>query len=300
MMELRSLQYFVAMYEERSISRAARRLNIVQPAISHQLAKLEDEIGDSLFQRTPRGLVPTQAGQEAYRLFLPILRSVEDARQALSAPRDTVKGHVAIGVVASVAHNALPGTLAAFSAKFPEVTLRATGGYTRELLQMLRAGDLDLVVVNGPVDQEEFQQIDLITETLAVIQAADADSKREIGFVELDQHRLVVPSRRHGLRSVLEDAVARQALRLSPRYEFDEIGTIENFVVNTDFFTILPPIAVTNALRAGLLQALPLSPRISRQLVGIHHVARPLSRAATVLLEELRDRLVAVQRELNL
>lgn len=106
-MELRSLQYFVAMYEEGSVSRAARRLNIVQPAMSHQLANLEDELGHPLFQRTPKGLIPTNAEHEAYRLFLPILRSVEAARQELSASRNTAQGHVAVGVVASVAYDAL-------------------------------------------------------------------------------------------------------------------------------------------------------------------------------------------------
>src|SRR5690606_26543869 len=110
-MELRQLQYFVAMYEEGSVTRASRRLNIVQPAISQQLAKLEEELGTSLFNRTPRGITPTPTGDDAYRHFLPILHELERARQELSADNDSVKGHVSIGVVASVAHHALSDTL---------------------------------------------------------------------------------------------------------------------------------------------------------------------------------------------
>jgi DNA-binding transcriptional LysR family regulator len=289
------------MYEEGSVSRAARRLNIVQPAMSHQLANLEDELGNPLFQRTPKGLVPTNTGHDAYRLFLPILRSVEAARQELSAPRNTVQGHVAVGVVASVAYNALSETLAAFSAKYPHVTLRITDGYTSELLQMQRAGQLDLVVINASSRRDEYQQIDLISEDLVVVGPADMPvPDGEIRFESIDHRRLVIPSPRHGLRAVLDEAAERHSVKLLPRYEFDEIATIENFIINTGFQTILPPLAVANALRSGLLRCVPLSPRISRQLVGVHHTARPLSHAATMFVAALRERLVVVQRELRL
>jgi DNA-binding transcriptional LysR family regulator len=300
-MELRSLQCFVAMYEEGSVSRAARRLNIVQPAMSHQLANLEDELGNPLFQRTPKGLVPTNAGHDAYRLFLPILRSVEAARQELSAPRNTVQGHVAVGVVASVAYNALSETLALFSARYPHVTLRITDGYTSELLQMQRAGQLDLVVINASAKRDDYEQFDLISEDLVVVGPADMVIPDDaIRFETIDHRRLVIPSPRHGLRAVLDEAAERHGVKLLPRYEFDEISTIENFIINTGFQTILPPLAVANALRSGLLRCVPLSPRISRQLVGVHHTARPLSHAATVFAEALRERLVVVQQELKL
>jgi DNA-binding transcriptional LysR family regulator len=283
------------------VSRAARRLNIVQPAMSHQLANLEDELGNPLFQRTPKGLVPTNTGHDAYRLFLPILRSVEAARQELSAPRNTVQGHVAVGVVASVAYNALSETLAAFSAKYPHVTLRITDGYTSELLQMQRAGQLDLVVINASSRRDEYQQIDLISEDLVVVGPADMPvPDGEIRFESIDHRRLVIPSPRHGLRAVLDEAAERHSVKLLPRYEFDEIATIESFIINTGFQTILPPLAVANALRSGLLRCVPLSPRISRQLVGVHHTARPLSHAATMFVAALRERLVVVQRELRL
>jgi len=300
-MEFRQLQYFVAMYEEGSVTRAARRLNIVQPAISLQLAKLEDQLGCPLFLRTPKGLVPTQSGHEAYRLFLPILRAIDDARQELTASRDTVKGHVAAGVVASVAHNALSETLVSFTAKYADVTLRTTDGYTRELLEMLRIGQLDLVVINASRKRSDYEQTELVSEDLMLI--SGAKSQLPAGSVRLDtidQRKLVIPSARHGLRMILEEVASQQGISLTPRFEFDEIGTIENFIISTDYVAILPPIAVANALRSRLLRCTPIFPQIARQIACVHHAARPLSRAATVFVDELRDRLVTVQRELRL
>ena len=75
-MELRQLHYFVAVYEEGSITQAAHRLNIVQPAVSQQLAKLEGELGGTLFQRTSKGLKPTYLGENAYRLFRPLVQGL--------------------------------------------------------------------------------------------------------------------------------------------------------------------------------------------------------------------------------
>jgi len=70
-MELRQLKYFTCLYEEGSVTRAAQRLNIVQPALSMQIAKLEEELGQTLFERSSKGMHPTEAGDQAYRLFMP-------------------------------------------------------------------------------------------------------------------------------------------------------------------------------------------------------------------------------------
>jgi LysR family nitrogen assimilation transcriptional regulator len=71
-MELRQVQYFICLYEEGSVTRAARRLNIVQPALSMQIAKLEEAFGQQLFERTRQGMLPTAAAPQMYRLFLPV------------------------------------------------------------------------------------------------------------------------------------------------------------------------------------------------------------------------------------
>ena len=80
-MEFRQIQYFVCLYEEGAVTRAARRLNIVQPALSMQIAKLEEEVGHKLFVRTPQGMQPTSEGRRMYRLFLPVLSDFSRARE---------------------------------------------------------------------------------------------------------------------------------------------------------------------------------------------------------------------------
>lgn len=301
-MEIRQIQYFVAVFEQGSMTKAAQRLNVVQPALSQQISKLEDEFGRQLFQRTPKGMVATRAGEEAYGYFSSILRDLDAARRNIMNDSGVVSGSVAIGVVSSVANNALGETLLSFSKKFPEVTIRATGGYTNELMEMLRDSQLDVVVVNVPPRASKRNMIDIVTEDLALIGSA---KNRKVfrgppSLEALQGIDLVLPSRRHGLRLIIDRAAAAQQVTLSPQIEIDEIKTIEDFVSSTDFFTILPPIAVHRLLAQGQLRAHPIVPRIPRRLVYVTNPNHPLSTAAQLLVDEIREKMIDVLYELGL
>ena len=300
-MDLRQMSYFVAMYEEGSVTRAAHRLNIVQPAVSVQLARLEEALGQKLFYRTPKGMVPTHAGEDAYRRLLPILREVEQTRRALTISGDVVKGHVAIGAVSSVANNALSETLRSFHARYPDVTLRATGGYTTDLVEMLRKGQLDLVIVNTPsTGGRGFDALPIINEDLALIcDGADSSLPAPLHPRDIAEWDLVIPSNRHGLRLIIDAAFAAHDITLAPRLEFDELKTIEDFLLGSRFATILPPIAVHRALRTGRLSMHPIVPAVPRRLVCLSNTARPLGEAAQLFVEELRKRMIEVSAELN-
>ncbi|WP_233718478.1 LysR family transcriptional regulator [Jiella avicenniae] len=295
------MSYFVAMYEEASVTRAAERLNIVQPAVSVQLARLEESIGQKLFYRTPKGMVPTHAGDDAYRRFQPILREVEQARRALTIGGDTVKGHVSLGAVSSVANNALSETLRIFHGRYPEVTLRATGGYTTDLIEMLRTAQLDLVIVNTPSrGGRGFDTLPIINEDLALIcDIAHPPLPATLHPREAAERDLVIPSQRHGLRLIIDAAFSAHDATLAPRFEFDELKTIEEFLPDSGFATILPPIAVHRALRTGRLRMHPIVPSVPRRLVCLSNTARPLSRAAELFVEELRERMIEVSSDLT-
>ncbi|MBV9458582.1 MAG: LysR family transcriptional regulator, partial [Bradyrhizobium sp.] len=79
-MDLKQMQYFLCLAQERSVTRAARRLNIVQPALSMQIAKLETALGKQLFFRTAQGMSLTSAGEEFERLVAPIIKDIDRAR----------------------------------------------------------------------------------------------------------------------------------------------------------------------------------------------------------------------------
>src|SRR5215207_1077900 len=102
-MDLRQISYFVALFEEGSVTRAARRVNVVQPALSMQIAKLERELEQKLFERLPKTMAPTAAGRTLYRLAQPILRDLAEARAHMKQLCTTISGRVTIGVLSSLA-----------------------------------------------------------------------------------------------------------------------------------------------------------------------------------------------------
>lgn len=304
-MEFRQLKYFLAVYEEGSLTSAARRLNVVQPALSQQISKLEEEIGRPLFSRTPKGMLPTREGEEAYSRFSGIIRDLETASQALSGDQQQIRGTVSIGVVASVANKALGETLQKFVVKYPEVHVKATGGYTTDLQEMLRTSRLDLIVVNAPPHLRDPRMVDIVTEDLCLISSSDTGMEFDgpVSLERINELKLVIPSQRHGLRLIMDRAAAEQNIALAPRMEFDELKLIEDFVRATDYFTILPPIAVFRALRQGHLKAYPITPDIPRRLVYVTNPARPLSAAAEALIAEIREDMIEysfdVERQLR-
>jgi len=285
------MHYFVALYEERSVTRAARRLNVVQPAVSMQLSKLEEEFGQPLFRRLPKGMTPTHAGDQAYRLFVPILRDIQNARQQLTGDTSEISGSLAVGVIASVSSSALSACLASFHAQYPKVNVRATGGFTVELLDMVNRGQLDFALINLTERRTHLPSIDMIEEELFLIAAPDTPvaGSGTVGAADVGSMDLVIPSRRHGLRVIIDTAMGSAGVQLLPRMEFDELNTIEDFVIGTRFVTILPRIAAQRALRAGTLVSYPIRPAITRKIVCAYSPRRPLSQTAELLIEAFRQ-----------
>ena len=110
-MDLRQIQYFVALYEEKSITKAARRLHVVQPAVSMQIRRIEADYGVTLFERTTSGVYPNQAANTVYPMCLEVLANVEKLRRTLRHGSGKIDGTINVGVPPSIAHGILAGEI---------------------------------------------------------------------------------------------------------------------------------------------------------------------------------------------
>lgn len=297
-MDLRQIQYFVALYEEGSVTRAARRLHVVQPALSMQLAKMEAELGHKLFERSAQGMVPTAAARTMYQLYLPILRDLSSARQQLDSLAGQVAGQVSVGIIVSVTQRVLLRTIEEFIARYPAVKLTVSEGYTVTLMDWVLAGQLDFAIVNRPTGKLTLASGPILTDefVLATGTAAKTRLPARVRFKELARQKLVLPSRRHSLRAILEDHAEAQGLMLDPQLELDSITGITEIVARGDFATVLPSTTIANSLGAGALRAHRIvSPRVVRDLIYVHHPRRPLSLAAGMLKDALSSTLAKGQ-----
>ena len=293
-MDLRQIQYFMCLYEEESVTRAARRLNIVQPALSMQIAKIESEFGRKLFERTAQGMQPTAEARTMYQLLTPVLRDLKNAQQQISNMNGEIAGRVSIGMVTSVSQSVLVDTLAEFTARYPAVETTVNEGYSADLVDWLTSGSLDVAIVNRPQKSGGIILEPIIEEEFVLVSGREKGPKLP-AVVRLDRlagYNLVLPSKRNGLRTIIDRQVEYLGDQFVPKLEVDALPTITDLVAKSEWLSILPRILVYRQLKERVLRAHRLeSPRIVRNLVWAHHPRRPMTPAARKLTELICSRL---------
>jgi DNA-binding transcriptional LysR family regulator len=151
-MELRHLRYFVAVAEEKHVTRAAERLGIQQPPLSQQIQALERELDAQLFRRKPRGVELTPAGRTFFGEAKAILTRAEDAIASTRRVARGEEGRIGLGFTSSASfHPFVPRVIRAFREARPLVTLALEESGTVELVEALRAETIDVAVVRSPV-----------------------------------------------------------------------------------------------------------------------------------------------------
>jgi DNA-binding transcriptional LysR family regulator len=151
-MELRQLEHFVAVAEERSFTRAAQRMNIVQSGLSMSIRALEQEVGTKLFDRNTRGVVLTPSGEAMLPEARRAIAAVESARVAVDATQGLLRGNLTVGLPQASPDGArFARLLGEFHAKHPGVTIRVSQGNAGTLFDAVHAGRVDLVVVGRPL-----------------------------------------------------------------------------------------------------------------------------------------------------
>jgi DNA-binding transcriptional LysR family regulator len=291
-MEFRQINYFIALYEEGTVTRAAYRLNIVQPALSMQIAKLEEFVGQKLFERTKQGMVPTAAARQMYRLFLPIMRDFSNAQAQLLSSDGAIRGHVNIGMIASITEGVLVDTLSDFSNRYPEVDVSVADGYTSALVDWVSGGRLDAAIVNKPrrplaldVDHIVDEEMVLVTGAQFPAEVPDSLSLRQLSSLGLP---LALPTRGHGLRSNIDSFAESENIELTPKFEIDSLVATLRLVERTRVATIVPHVAVHRQVDGGTLRAHAISsPRLVRRVVSVSHPRRPLNPAAKLFIAML-------------
>ncbi len=294
-MELKQIQYFIALFEEGTVTRAAKRLNIAQPALSMQIAKLEAELRQTLFERGPHGMAPTEAARLMYRLYTPIMRDIGHAREQLSRRDVIVTGRVSLGMVSSEAQSVLPESLARFDALFPQVEVSVADGFSAQLIDAVESGRLDAAIINKPRGRLALDVEPLLVEEMVLVTSAahGPDLPETIDLVAQSDIELVLPTRRNGLRGALDAALMAADVVIKPKFEIDLLSTIVQFVEQSSVATILPRVVVQSKVDEGRLRVRTIDkPPIVRHIIQVTHPKRPIGPAAQALIaiitEEIR------------
>ena len=225
-MELHQLEYFVAVAEEASFTRAASRVHVAQPGVSAQVRRLESELGQQLLDRSGRSVRLTEVGSAVLPFARAALDAVANARLAVDDLAGLVRGQVTVGMVSGCALPVLAELLAGFHDRHPGVAIALVEDNSDRLVERLRDGRLDLALI-GWAEQTpaDIDSVVLLDEELVAAVAPDhplAAPGAGAGTITIRQLRdlpLVSLPRGTGVRAALDAACA--AAGFTPRIVFE-------------------------------------------------------------------------------
>lgn len=240
-MELRQLRYFVRVVEAGSIGRAATSIGMVTSALSQQISRLEGELSTRLLQRSASGVVPTDAGLAFFRQAQLALRHADDAVQAAQQAR--LAGHVSVGLSSTTAAILGAPFLQAMNERYPDIRLHLVEALSGHLADMLNGRMLDLAIVFQAESARRWSIMPLLDEPLFLCARRDmpglpkGDTTRLADIAHLP---LVLPSGRHGLRALVNNAFLQ--LGQTPRVvaEVDGLSLLMDVVQLGNAATIQP------------------------------------------------------------
>lgn len=237
-MNLQRLEYFVAVANAGSVSRASVILDVSQPALSRQIALLEEEVGHRLLTRHGRGVEPTETGHallvHARGLFDGVARARADMRERHLSPR----GRLTIGLPPRVAHTITTDLVQSFRKQFPDAAISVAEGLSATLREWLIAGRVDAAILFDPPHSPQLLVETLLREDLVLISSQALPAK--IKLADVMQYDLVMPSGPHALRQLLEQEAQPRGLTLKVVAEVDSIQTVLPLVARGVANTVLP------------------------------------------------------------
>ncbi|MGB8420845.1 LysR substrate-binding domain-containing protein [Paraburkholderia sp.] len=297
-MELRQLRYFVATVDHGSISRAAVALHVAQPALSHQIQLLEQDLDALLLHRTRQGVQSTEAGKKFYAHAQAILKQVLDAKTSVGQTNGQLSGTVALGIPQSVSTALALPLLKAVHATYPDVTLQLTEELTGNLIEPLRSGRLNLAILFDDGQLDGFNVVRLMEEDLMYVSPPNSKYSPEANSIEFEAaiaNKLILPGIQHGVRPLIEAAARAAGQTLNQVVEINSVAILRSALLADIGATLIPPAPLSVELRNGELRAVPVSGQhLTRTLALCSSKTIPLTdsaRAINELVVGLVDRL---------
>ena len=215
-MELHQLEYFVAVAEERSFTRAAARVHVAQPGVSAQVRRLEAELGQQLLDRSGRSVRLTEVGAAVLPFARAALDAVTNARLAVDQLVGLVRGQVTVGMVSGCSLPTLPELLADFHDLFPGVSIALSEDASDRLIELLRGGRLDLALIGSAGGTTPGLEAAVVADE-ALVAAVSADrpfaSRKSITVDDLRDQPLVSLPQGTGVRAALDAACANAGFK---------------------------------------------------------------------------------------
>ena len=245
-MNLRDLRYFIALAETRHFGRAAEACFVSQPTLSTQLKKLEEELGVALFERAPRNILLTPAGEQILRHAKLALSHVGTMQEIAKHTKDPESASIRLGIFPTLAPYLLPHVVPKLRKRFPNLELLLIEEKTEILIHQLRDGLIDAAILAEPLTEEQFESMHLFTEpfVLALPEKHPLSNQLTLGMGELEQQHLLLLEDGHCLRDQALAVCALSGASEKEGFRATSLETLRQMVAAGVGITLLPMLAV--------------------------------------------------------
>jgi DNA-binding transcriptional LysR family regulator len=284
------LRLFWAVARAGSVSAAAEALHTSQPALSRQIKALEAVCGEPLFERLPRGVRLTPAGEVAFRYVERIFALADELCSALVDLRDVNAGRLLLGASSTPADYLLPPVLAAYRERYPGVTVRLVTGNTSGIVEQIERHALDMGMVGSlppqPIEGLRFTR--LAEDELVVVAAPSHSLLTRGGAVaprDLEGTVLVAREAGSATRATAEQYATSLGVRLEPALELGSNEAVKRAVIGGSGYAVLSRHALVSEFAAGHLALVPVQGwDCRRALYLVQRAAHTLTRAERAFL----------------
>jgi len=299
-MEMRQMKYFDAVVREKNFSRAAESCGVSQPSLSQQMMALEEELGEPLFRRLPRGVEVTEAGYLVHERVLGILAETEKLASAFKERGNLQSGSVVLGMIPTVAPYLLPPLMEIFRRRYPGIHVRVTEGQTGSLIDDVVGEKVDFAVLSdvdaAVLKKRSLHMEKLFTERLFVaLPEGHALARMEtVPASEIVPDHVLSLSDGHCLRDQVPTVCRSRAVsggRAQPGslLECEQLSTLQALVAAGLGVAFVPEMSVRQEPVEGVVYRKLKTPSARRQIALLKRRGRNMSPAAKALADCLRE-----------
>ncbi|MDO4521281.1 MAG: LysR family transcriptional regulator [Erysipelotrichaceae bacterium] len=290
-MELRTLRYFLAVAAEENMTAAANSLHISQPALSYQIAELEKELGKQLFLRSGRKMILTEEGMFLRSRAEEIIDLADRTGAQLSEGTSEVHGDIYIGAAESLSLHSLALVIADFRKEYPHVVFHFHSGTMDDVYERLNRGAIDFAVVVEPFSPDGCEVTAMPSaDRMGIVIRKDHPlaAKKTVSASDLYDLPLILTTRRN-----MNEKQVAEMIGIPP--EHFNVSATGNLIFNLailaehEIGAILTLEGLISTHESSLLTFVPLDPPVTRRLVFACKQYRPMSRAARLFYEKVKE-----------
>ncbi|WP_066266196.1 LysR family transcriptional regulator [Hydrogenophaga palleronii] len=256
----RAYLYLDAVARAGSIRKAAEKLHVASTALNRMILELEEQAGTPLFERLPRGVRLTAAGEVLVHTVRRSLSDLRSAQSQIEQLRGLVRGTVRLGCAESVVTDLVPSAVAQYQAQHPGVQFQVASGVTHHLVQLLGQDDVELVLVHDPAPSDDLQVISRLHQPLCAMVRPDHPlaGRSSLRLAECQPYAVALGDQSFGSRRLLDAVMARSRIAMRPMIEASTVQLLKEFTRQTGAISFQFEIGTLQEKRRGELVSIPL------------------------------------------